>query len=65
MPLITLSKIYSSNAGGASKCLKQIISTGLEIVPVSVAFANKDFTFATKISPLVAILQPYYSLTYK
>ena len=35
--------------------------TGLEIAPVS----NKDYAFATKIAPLVAILRPFYSLAYK
>ena len=39
--------------------------SGLEIAPVSGAFADKDFAFATKISPLVAILRPFYSLAYK
>ena len=34
----------------------------LEIAPVSGTFAKKDFAFATKISPLVAILRPFYSL---
>ena len=37
-------------------------NSGLEIAPVSGAFANKDFAVATKISPLVAILRPFYSL---
>ena len=49
------------------ECLqgKTMALTGLEIAPVSGAFANKDFAFATKISPLVAILRPFYSLAYK
>ena len=37
-------------------------SSGLEIAPVLGAFVNKDFAFATKISPLGAILRPFYSL---
>ena len=41
------------------------VLTGLEIAPVSGAFANKDFAFATKISPLVAILRRFYRLAYK
>ena len=43
------------------KCITALCTfdnAGLEIAPVSGAFANKDFAFATKISPLVAILRP-------
>jgi len=44
---------------------KEEAGTGLKIAPVSGAFANKDFAFATKILPLVVILRPFYSLAYK
>ena len=51
--MVTLSSLPESDA------------TGLEIAPTSGAFADKDFTFATKISPLVAMLGAFYSLAYK
>ena len=47
------------------KVLEINATSGLEIAPVSGAFANKDFAFATKISPSIAILRPFYSLAYK